>query len=364
MTHASQCLKAFLLLSTPLLSALWFHPTDSAAAEQIKWTDSSKVQPLEKASPLVLGKPVPEIDAVDLKNNPVHPFLLQGKVILLQFGSITEPVFRAHADSSEKIAADLTAAYPGKVTCIVIYQHEAHASDGPDALQLNAETAFAFAAPTTMAERIALASQAAERLHLKHQTIWVDQRNNLSSARFGNLPNMTFIIDANGNLAAAYPWMDTLKVRAALNDLLTGKPIASEHMGPYRASPASGGIDMDTVSLGRKKGPIAAIAAIDDLHLTLAQQEAVYPSLLDLFSQIRDLRKENKAAAKAAESKTADTKTPAAKSEDGYDRDAAVAKLKATAARFQAALKANTSPADYDKVMAAFKQGPGRFLFP
>src|SRR4051812_6544257 len=58
---------------------------------------------------LALGEPAPEIAALTLDNKPVGLAGLRaanpGKITVLQFGSITEPIFRAHTPAVEKLAA-------------------------------------------------------------------------------------------------------------------------------------------------------------------------------------------------------------------------------------------------------------------
>ncbi len=85
-----------------------------------------------------------------------------------------------------------------------------------------------------------MAQQASTRLNIAQQTILVDAWNDTSAHRYGGLGNMTFLIDAKGKLAAAYPWMDVPKLEGALNDILDGKPVEEAHRGPVRFRRSAG----------------------------------------------------------------------------------------------------------------------------
>ena len=80
---------------------------------------------------LGLGDPAPEIAATTLDGKPISLAALHGddavhpKLIVLQFGSITEPIFRAHTSAVETLARKMS----DKATFVIVYQQEAHAAD-------------------------------------------------------------------------------------------------------------------------------------------------------------------------------------------------------------------------------------------
>ncbi len=145
----------------------------------------------------------------------------RGKPVILQFGSITDPIFRMHCPAIEK----LTATFGDKAKFLLVYQREAHPAG--DDLDINVRDGYSIAAPNSLEERTKLATQAATRLNITQQTILVDAWNDASARRYGGLANMTFLIDAKGKLAAAYPWMDATKLEGALNDVLSGQGFRS-----------------------------------------------------------------------------------------------------------------------------------------
>jgi hypothetical protein len=189
---------------------------------------------------LTLDQPAPELQVTDLVGKDSNLTALRaanvGKVIIVQFGSLTDPAFRQHADAVERMAAKNA----DRAAFLVVYQKEAHPADGPDPLEVNQTDGFHIAEPVSMEERQKLAARAVERLHLAHQTVVVDAWNNTSSLRYGSAANMTFIIDAKGRLQAGYPSMDTAKVQSAIDLLAAGKALPPELRGATKdSSPAT-----------------------------------------------------------------------------------------------------------------------------
>jgi hypothetical protein len=230
---------------------------------------------------IAIGDPAPELMATDLKGNAVTLKEFRGKPVVVQFGSITDPIFRMHSGAVEKLAG----AYADRVAFLIVYQKEAHPAGG-DELEINVQEGFSVAEPASLEERASLASQAVMRLKIERQKMAVDAWNDTTSQRYGGLANMTFLIDGQGKLAAAYPWMDVRKLEGALDDVLAGKAVAEAHGGPVRSSGAA--ITTEFVADGY--GPARFAAIIDNLHLTDEQKPKVFPILADYVGTIRTLR--------------------------------------------------------------------------
>src|SRR6185369_3344336 len=62
----------------------------------------------QSAPKLALDQTAPEISAMTLEGKPTSLAALRGdnkdKILVLQFGSLTDPLFRAHAANAEKLA--------------------------------------------------------------------------------------------------------------------------------------------------------------------------------------------------------------------------------------------------------------------
>ena len=288
---------------------------------------------------LALGDPAPALAVTDLQGKPVTLESLRGKPVILQFGSLTDPIFRRHAPAAEKLAASNkeTAAF------LIVYQREAHPADGNDPLQINANEGFALAAPTTPQERTKLASQAAPRLNIVQQTLVVDAWNDTTAQRYGGLPNMTFLIDAQGRLAAAYPWMDVPKLEGALSDVLAGNPVAAAHRGPVRSTTAA-----IVVADNDETGPAHFAAVIDNLHLTDAQKTAVYPVLADFVTELRTIR----------ENRTSSTQ-PATNAASRPAPGAALARIRDAVDNFKTRLKPLLTDVQYSQLVDGINRPPG-----
>ena len=205
---------------------------------------------------LALELPAPEIAAPTLDGKPLTIVALRaanpGKILVLQFGSITDPIFRSRVSTVDKFADK----YADKAAFVVVYQKEAHPADGPDAVEVNQNEGFNIAEPTSIEERQKLAKQAVDRLHIASQTVIVDVWNNTSSLRYGSYANMTFIIDAKGNLQAGYPFMDPAKAQAGIDTLVDGKPLPAELKGStQRGGPAAFDFATAAMDMTGGRGP-------------------------------------------------------------------------------------------------------------
>jgi len=262
------------------------------------WGDGTAKAPVEMVgkpqSRLAIGEPAPEIMGGTLEGKAISLAGLRAgvegskpKIVVLQFGSITEPVFRSHLAAVEKMATS----FGDRANFVIVYGEEAHASDTDKAIALNADQGFSFAAPTTLAERQKLAQQTVERMAIKKQSVVVDAWNNTSALRYGSYPNMTFIIDAKGNLQAFYPWMDPGKVQAALNALLAEKPLSPELKGSIKPSGAAPldvtGAAMDMAG-GRGPGQVAL--SLDRINLTEAQRQRLMPAIANYMADLQKFR--------------------------------------------------------------------------
>jgi len=336
------------------------------AARGEKGADAAEKRAIEPKPhmQLPLGQRAPEILASTTEGKVVTLASLRGKPVVLEFGSITDPWFRARVPAVEKLAE----AYGDKAAFVIVYQRESHAADTPDAIEVNAAEGFAVTRPTTQAERVKLAEQAKDRLHIENATLLVDSWSNTSTLRYGGYPNMAFVIDAAGNLQAGYPWMDPKKVQGALDALLAGKPVPEDLRGPVHSRNAN--TDYSEVAMdmmGYAQGAKLA-TVLDKMQLTEEQRKAVLPPLLEFLADVRnfrELRGGGPAGGKANAGNNA-TSQPASggvKDVSADDLQSAIEKLRASAKKFKDACKANLPEKDAQQLMDVFDQGPARRLF-
>ena len=242
---------------------------------------------------LAFGEAAPEIAGTTLSGDAVTVASLRAanpdKIMVLQFGSITDPIFRAHVSATEFLAGRNT----DKALFVVIYQKEAHAADGDAALEVNKADGFNPAAPMSLDERTKLARQAADRLAIKNETVLVDVWSNTSARNYGSYPNMTFVIDSKGNLAAGYPFMDVSKVRLVITALATGQQIPAELRGTtlrMTSSPAPFDYETAAMDMTGGRGPATVAAILDRVQLAPNQRQMLLPTIADFLADVQAFR--------------------------------------------------------------------------
>ncbi|HMD55382.1 MAG TPA: deiodinase-like protein, partial [Phycisphaerae bacterium] len=250
--------------------------------------------PSPKAAPVpVIATPVWQIGAlaprpnvIDLHSNLITLDQFRGKPLVIEFGSLTEPAFRLSSSNVEFMANH----WSNQMNFLIIYQHEAHPSDTPQALDINKTNGFDKPAPTNEAERVAYAIEAQSKLNLNNVTMTVDNWDNYTSHAYGNLPNMTFLIDANGRLVAAWPWMIPWQVNGAISSLLANHPIATADLGPPFAPDTSPPLEFDA-GLFDPEGVFRAFAsALDNADVSPYQLKGILPALTAFHAAILDFQ--------------------------------------------------------------------------
>lgn len=338
--------------------------------------DAGSKPPLEVAGKpqarLILGEPAPEILATTLEGRQIALAGLRipkeegGKprLIVLQFGSITEPVFRSRVGAVERLAAK----YPQGVHFVVVYQQEAHPADSDHALEFNQKEGFDIADPATVIERQTLARQAAERLKIKNQTVIVDAWNNTTALRYGSYPNMTFIIDAKGILQAGYPWMDTAKVGAALDALIAGRALSADLKGSVKPSAAAPlDVPAAAVNMAGGRGPAAVAQILDRVSMTEPQRQKLLPALGRYFADLQSFRQARPGAparaARPAPVPGATTRPGAAVPPPPDEPPVTLEQLRASADALKALIKDTLNEEDATRLLNALEQTQAQRLF-
>ncbi len=321
---------------------------------------------------LLLDAPAPEIDATTLDGKLRALSALHGddsahpRLIVLQFGSLTEPIFRSHVPAVETLAAK----FADTVSFVILYQEEAHAADSENGILINMDQGFAIMQPTTVAERQKLVQQAVDRLQINNQTVLVDVWNNTTSRRYGSYPNMTFIIDGKGNLVAGYPWMDTVKVQSALGLLIDGKPLPPDLKGSVKLS-ASAPLDFAGAAMDMTggRGPATIAASLDKINLNDQQRQVLYPALAQFLANLQAFR-QNMANVSGGPARGARGPAPDRPADPNAPKPATVADvqtslqtLRTNANNLKTLIKQTLSPQDAAQLFAALEQMQQQHLF-
>lgn len=234
-----------------------------------------------------LGSPAPELHVATLAAKHVKLSDYRGKLVVLEFGSITEPAFRLSAAGINWLARK----WAGKAQFIVVYQQESHPAGTPRALQLNAAAGFAVPQPQNIHQRRADALLAVRKLSLKFPLVTIDNWRNQTSLAYGSLANMTFLIDANGRLAAAWPWMTPWQINSAITATLAGKPVPAAAAGPEFGDPAAPPLTFDYMGLP-PGAPATFAAALDHAHVTRSQLADILPAVMRFSTALLKARQQ------------------------------------------------------------------------
>jgi hypothetical protein len=162
-----------------------------------------------------VGVPVPSFSLADLEGRVVTLESLRGKPLVIEFGSLSCPMFRGKVDPFRELAET----FGDRVHWVVIYTREAHAAGTPRVAMINPVVGIEIAEHTTFAERVASALRLAEDLDLS-RTLLVDDLDDSVTRAFGGFPNWGFLLDAEGNLVARQVWSDPAQIGRLLKDLL------------------------------------------------------------------------------------------------------------------------------------------------
>ena len=141
-------------------------------------------------------------DSLDIKAE-----LTKGKPVLVFSGSFTCPHYR----NQSRFFDSLLVAHQNDISIFMVYVIEAHPSD-PDPSpymkrvavhQRNVKEGINYHQPKTYAERRWLAKQMVYHTGLKVPVV-IDSPNNNWLQTFGTLPNIAYLIDTDGTVAAKY----------------------------------------------------------------------------------------------------------------------------------------------------------------
>ncbi len=169
------------------------------------------------------GEPAPELDVRLLNGESValHDLIGQRPVVL-QLGSHSCPVYRYRRFDLFK----LQRAFKDQVDFVVVYTTEAHpvgaASPYRDEEWLsfpNWITNTRVSQTSNLSERLERAAWSTHELD-RQDLILVDTMNDATWKRYGAAPSAAFVIDANGVIVLAQPWVEPEGIRQALQNLL------------------------------------------------------------------------------------------------------------------------------------------------
>ncbi|MCX7718192.1 MAG: redoxin domain-containing protein [Candidatus Sumerlaeaceae bacterium] len=187
---------------------------DHARPQQYRASESG---PLPEA-----GRQAPPFHLITLEGKPVTAETFRGRPLVLEFGSLTCPVFRANI-AAMNLLAD---AVGDRAAFLLVYTLEAHPqgsvspySDGEWVPDKNFQEGVLRRQPSDASARMALAREAVEKFGVR-LPVAVDSMDNKTWAAFGSRANSAFVLDSAGVIVAAQEWTDPDGLRAVLDRLI------------------------------------------------------------------------------------------------------------------------------------------------
>lgn len=151
-----------------------------------------------------VGEKALDFEATDLNGKPVRLNEFQGKIRVLETGSITCPA----TIGTTKTMQELVEKYKN-VTFLLLYVREAHPGE-----KIPSHSSFE--------EKISCAKRFSEEQH-DNRLILVDDLNGTVHKQYGLFPNFVYVIDKEGYVAFRTPWNVPDKLDGVLNAIQEGK---------------------------------------------------------------------------------------------------------------------------------------------
>jgi Spy/CpxP family protein refolding chaperone len=154
------------------------------------------------------GSPVPDVRLIELNGHTFTPSKYKGHVLVLEFGSMSCPVFRQHAQEMETLK---TAEGP-RAFFMIVYTREAFPAGDKD-VQRNKDEGISVPQAATLDDRKAEALEAQRELRITIPMA-VDSMDDAVSNAYGTFPNGAIVIGKDGTIATRQQWTnpDTLRV--------------------------------------------------------------------------------------------------------------------------------------------------------
>jgi hypothetical protein len=168
------------------------------------------------------GSSVPAVRIIELNGHAFSPSQYKGHVLVLEFGSMSCPVFRQHVQEMET----LKAAEGPRAFFMVVYTREAFPAGEKD-VQRNKDEGISIAQTKTLDDRKAQALEAQRELRITIPMA-VDSMDDAVSNAYGTFPNGAIVIGKDGAIAAHLQWTNPDSLRVAI-DQAYAAPAGENH---------------------------------------------------------------------------------------------------------------------------------------
>ena len=184
----------------------------------------------EKVAGPKVGDPAPLLELHKLDGSLVQLSSLKGRIVVLEFGSYSCPVFREKVPAMEKLKSDLGA----RAQFFVVYGKEAHPV-GEWEVDRNKDAGISVEQPKKIDGRRELAQQAREKLKIT-LPITLDTMGNDAAIAYGAGPNSAYVINRDGTIIARQQWCDPSGMRRAIEQAVKPANAAAAESNPAPAT--------------------------------------------------------------------------------------------------------------------------------
>jgi iodothyronine deiodinase-like protein len=163
------------------------------------------------------GADAPAFDVLSPQGVEINSERFQGRVLVLEFGSISAPSFRDHVAEFQKLAGR----YAGRAAFLVIYTREQHPEGGWDS-QRNQDDGISVDQPADISARLSRANEARSSLGIT-LPMGVDGMDDAASKAYGGFPNAAVVIGRDGKIVGKQQWTDPSGLGRLIDLALAGK---------------------------------------------------------------------------------------------------------------------------------------------
>ena len=166
------------------------------------------------------GSPIPDTQIIEANGRAFSPSQYKGHVLVLEFGSMSCPVFRSHAQAME----NMKRLEGSRAFFLIVYTREAFPA-GDKNVERNRDEGVNIPQATTLDDRKSQALETQRKLRITIPMA-VDSMDDSVSNAFGSFPNGAVVIGKDGKIAARQQWTNPDTLRLAIDDAFNAPAIA------------------------------------------------------------------------------------------------------------------------------------------
>jgi hypothetical protein len=180
--------------------AMMMEQPDAAEPEHIAAAPQPTVERAPKSA--TVGADAPPFKLQTPGGATIQLSRFKGRVLVLEFGSISSPTFRDRVAAMQRLQQTFT----NRAFFLLVYTREAFPNGGHESAR-NQEDGISVDQPTDLRSRQVLADQARSSLGITMPVV-ADSMDDAASTAYGGFPNATVIIGRDGKIVGRQQWTD------------------------------------------------------------------------------------------------------------------------------------------------------------